>query len=100
METIEQVRCGGDEPRLAGILPTMVDIGRWGRPRSRHQHEVIEELERVYGDAVLPAVRRSIAVSDADVMRVPIVEADPAHPISKVYLTATDRILRDAGGRA
>ena len=91
-------RGGGEEPRLAGILPTMVDIGRFAKPRSRHQREVIAELQRVYGDAVLSFVRRSIAVADADVMRLPIVVTEPNHPISQAYRDVTAAILARAGG--
>jgi chromosome partitioning protein len=71
LSTIEQARQATPALRVLGIVPTLVTA------RTRHEAEVLAELESTYPGLLLPPIPRRVAVADAALAGLPAIEYAP-----------------------
>jgi chromosome partitioning protein len=90
LETVEQARSFRPGLRLLGIVPTLVGT------RTLHEREALAHLVAHYGELLLPAVPRRIAVADAHIAGRPLVVADPDHAASRAFAELAGEVIRRA----
>lgn len=90
LATIDQVRQVTPGLRLLGIAPTMVG------GRTRHESEVLAELQAHYADLLLPATPRRVAVEDAAIAGQPIGVYAPGSDVAAAFTALAKEVLRRA----
>ncbi len=89
-DTVAQVRALVPELAVVGIVPTMTS------GRTRHEQDVLEELERAWPGQVLAGVPRRVAVQDAALAGVPVSVYDPRCVVGTVFDELTEEVLQRA----
>ncbi len=75
---------------LMGIIPTMVST------QSRHAREALELIEDNYRDLILQSIPRRVALQDAMVAGMPIVNYQPNSDCAKAFLSLAKEVLSRA----
>ena len=91
VEAVAELKAGGANLNLLGILPTMVDA------RSREHRQTILELRQVFPNLVLPPVRRLIALAEAPRAGKPIWNYAPKTEAALDYAAVLKEVIKRAG---
>lgn len=79
--------------RTLGVLPNMV-----GR-RTVHQQAVLDEIAKVAGDRLLPAIPERVAVPDAQAGGQPLIVYEPSSDVAEAFRVAAKEVVRRAQTR-
>ncbi len=89
VQSIEKIQRRAN-PRLSilGVLPTMYD------PRTLHEHEVLDELHKLFPGKVFAPIRRSIRFAETALAGKPMLTYDSAHVGAQAYRDLAQEVLR------
>ncbi len=90
-EVVEELRAGGSQLRLLGVIPAMIDR------RTNEHKRAMEELEGVFGDLLYPEIGRTIKLGEAPRQGVPIWDHAPDSRAARDYARVVRRYLDDVG---
>ncbi len=91
VQAVAELKAGGANLDLLGILPTMVDR------RSREHRQTIGDLQAAFPGLVLPVVRRLIALAEAPREGVPIWSYAPQSEAAADYAGVLKEVIDRAG---
>jgi chromosome partitioning protein len=88
-QSIEKIqRRANARLHILGVLPTMYD------PRTIHEHEVLEELQKLFPGKVYAPIRRSIRFAETALAGKPMLDYDPTHAGAQAYRDLAEEVLR------
>jgi chromosome partitioning protein len=92
--TIDQARQSTSALRVLGILPTLVSL------RTKHEVEVLAELESTYPGLLLPPIPRRVAVADAALAGQPVIEYAPNSAATDAFVILAKEVIDRAEAEA
>lgn len=90
-QAVDDLKAGGVNLNLLGILPTMVDT------RSREHRQTLTDLQTTFPNLVLPSVRRLIALAEAPRAGIPIWHYAPKSEAALDYAAVLKEVITRAG---
>jgi chromosome partitioning protein len=87
LSTIEQARRSTPSLRVLGIVPTLTSA------RTRHEAEVIAELESTYPGLLLPPIPRRVAVADAALAGLPVIDFAPNSAATDAFVVLAKEVI-------
>jgi chromosome partitioning protein len=85
--TIEMVKRANPELRISGVIPTMID-------RTALTRDTQEQLAEFFGDLLLPAVPRRVAIGEAHAAGQDIFAYEGRGESVKAYATLIKEVIR------
>ncbi|NTV99950.1 MAG: ParA family protein, partial [Oscillochloris sp.] len=87
-QSIEKIqRRANARLHILGVLPTMYD------PRTVHEHEVLDELHKLFPGKVYSPIRRSIRFAETALAGRPMLDYDPTHVGAQAYRALAEEVL-------
>jgi chromosome partitioning protein len=90
LDTVQRARAEVAHLRPLGIVPTLTGA------RTRHEAEVLAELQARHGDLLLPAVPRRVVVADAALAGEPVVTFAPYSEPAEVFAALAKEVRHRA----